>query len=258
MVNKTVLPLSPTDMVAFFKNKDAEFTIDYEASLANLSNPKFLLMYIANLGLKCNIDTITPKLMKEYMQLKEFADILNLKLTHANILYLAKFGEMLFTDNEYLWSMDDCIEFAKNHNSLLLNQMAFLNSIPLYVLTKLNATEGEQHGPYKDLLVRTVSDEKFDDIGYSTVQLFTVSSFLLRYLHANVPLEDQIYYTQYFDEYMFNGSNIFAYIMNDKNEYACLCQLAASADAGDADAITTLEDIMNKMNTIITSSDVPS
>jgi len=189
------------------------------------------------------------------MQLKEFADILNLKLTHANILYLAKFGEMLFTENEYTWSMEECIDFAKNHNGILLNQIAFLNSIPLYILSKLNAPEGETHGPFKEQLVTTVSDEKYDDIGYSVIQLFTVSTFLLRYLHANVPLEYQIYYTQYFDEYMFNGSNMFAYIMNDKNEYAGLCQLAANADAGDEDAITLLNDLMDKMNTIISSTD---
>ena len=122
MVSNTVLPLSPTDMVEFFKNKDVEYTIDYEASLKNLNSPKFLLMYIANLGLKCNIDTVTTELMVDYMQLKEFADILNFKLTHANILYLAKFGEMLFTENEYTWSMEECIDFAKNHNGILLNK----------------------------------------------------------------------------------------------------------------------------------------
>lgn len=242
-------------MVEFFKNKDVEYTIDYEASVKNLSNPKFLLMYIANLGLKCNIDTITTELMVGYMELKEFADILNLKLTHANILYLAKFGEMLFTDDEYVWSLDESIDFAKTHHDLLISQMAFLNSIPLYILTKLNAPEGEAHGPLKDQLINTTCDEKFDCIGYSVIQLFAVTSFLLRYLHANIPLEDQIYYTQYFDEYMFNGSNMFAYIMNDKNEYAGLCQLAADADAGDKDAVALLYDLMDKMNTIVSSSD---
>lgn len=253
-MEKVTLPLSPTDMVGFFKDKTKTYLIDYHASLENLNNPKFLLMYIANLGLSCNIDIITPELLKEYMQLKEFSDILNLKRTHANVLYLAKYGEMIYGDHEYLMSFDDCVEFASTHHKLLIHQMAFLNSIPLYILTRMGAKDGDDAGRLNHELVTTVSNEQYDEIGYSLVKLFTIKDFLLAYLHTNVALEDQIYFTRYFDEYMFSGSNIFSYVFNDKNAYAGLFELASDVDAGCEDAIATLNIIMAQMQTILAAN----
>lgn len=250
-MDKTILPLSPTDMVEFFKNKEQEYMIDYQASLENLSSPKFLLMYIANLGLRCRIDKLPFELVLSYIQLKEFTNITNLQQAHANILYLAKFGEALFEVGEHDMSIDDCIAFATQNNKALINQMALLNSIPLFVLSRLGASEDEQFGPLKDQLVTSSTDKQFDDIGYSVIQLFTVSEFLISYLHANIPIEDQIYFTRYFDEYMFNGNNIFAYVFNPKNEYASLCQLISQADMGDVESSDKLTDMVSKMRTIL-------
>jgi len=250
-VEKIVLPLTPTDMVEFFKDKNQAYLIDYHASLANLSNPKFLLMYIANLGLNCNIDVITHELMDEYMRLKEFSEVQNLKITHANILGLAKHGDMFYTDHPHLWSIDECIDFATQHHSLLIPQMAFVNSIPLYMLTKLGAGEGEEFGPLHDTLITTVTDEQFDEIGYSVVKLFTIKDFLMAYLCTNIPLSDQIYYTRYFDEYMFNGGNIFSYVFNDKSAYAGLITLAAEMDAGDTVAGDKIKQLMIDMQAML-------
>lgn len=237
-------------MVDFFKNKDQQYVIDVNASIENLVNPKFLLMYIANLGLRCDVDIITDELMEEYMQLKEFTNIMNLQRTHANILYLAKFGEMLYFDYEYAWCMDECVEFAKTHHNILLNQLAFLNSIPLYLLTRLGATDTEEFGPLKDQLITTQTDKQFDEIGYSVVKLFTIKDFLMAYLHANIPLSDQIYYTRYFDDYMFNGSNIFTYVFNEKNAYAGLFQLIVETETDD-ESKKRLELLLDQMTPII-------
>lgn len=254
-MEKIVLPLSPTDMVAFFADKEQEYLIDFHESIKNLSNPKFLLMYIANLGLTCNIDVITPKLLEEYMQLKEFCNVVNLKLTHANVLYLAKYGEVLYTEQDRLLSLDDSIDFAMTHHNILIHQMAFLNSMPLYILTRLGAKEGDRYGPLKERLVTLESDEQYDEIGYSLIQLFTVPDFLLAYLHTNIPLEDQIYFVRYFDEYMFNGGNIFSYVFHEKNAYAGLFQLVSDMDAGDDEATTTVTNLLADMQAILATND---
>lgn len=250
-MNKVTLPLSPTDMVGFFNDKSTEYLIDYHASVKNLNNPKFLLMYIANLGLSCNIDIITPELLLEYMQLKEFSEVQNLKRTHANVLYLAKHGDMLYTDHDLVMPMDDCIAFIINNRALLMHQMAFVNSIPLYMMTRLGVQEGDECGPLKKQLVQHTSNCQYEELGYSLIKLFTIKDFLLAYLHTNIPIEDQIYFTRYFDEYMFNGGNIFSYVFNEKNAYAGLFDLAAVVETEDTTAANTINTLMTQMQAMI-------
>ena len=234
-------------MVEFFKNKDKHYIIDSDASVKNLVSPKFLLMYIANLGLHCDIDNITPELILEYMKLKEFTNIANLQYTHANILNLAKHGEMLYSEDAGLMPMDECIEVAKNNNELLIHQLALINSIPLYILTRLGASEDEPFGPLYDTVITHKTNDQFDDIGYSVIKLFSIPDFLLSFLSTNIPIEDQIYFTRYFDEYMFNGSNIFSYIFNNKNAYAGLCQLLSDVEAGNEESQAIMSTLIANM-----------
>jgi hypothetical protein len=248
MTNKVILPLSPTDMVEFFKNKEQSYVIDYEKSVENLTNPKFLLMYVANLGLKCEIDKVDHELMAEYMILKEFTDITNLRENHANILYLAKFGEMLKIESEYSWKIDDCIDFAKTHHDILIPQMAFTNSIPLYIFSRLYAEEGELYGPLKEEIVQHEEPGQIDEIGYSLIKLFTLKEFLLAYLAKNIPLQEQVYFTRYFDEYMFSGSNLFSYVFSEKNIYANIIHLLTSESSDDKQR---LDDVINDMKSIL-------
>ena len=79
-----------------FEDRDRIFFIDYEKSVENMNNPKFLLMYVANLGLNCMIDKVTPELLENYMTMREATNIINLRYVHANVLYLAKYGDVLF------------------------------------------------------------------------------------------------------------------------------------------------------------------
>lgn len=228
--------------------------IDYEKSIQKITSPKFILLYIANMGMVCNIDKITPELMSEYMKLNEFSDIANLHHTHANILHLAKYGEMLSDDVDWAWTIDECIDFAQVNHSILIPQLAFINSMPLYLLTHMSAEGNNINKRNYDTIVSLQTNERIDEIGYSVIKLLTLSGFLLSMLRTNIPLSHQIYFTSYFDECIFNGNSLFAYMFDGNNEYTGLVVLITEAVSENGeDAMATLSSLMHNMQQLVHS-----
>ena len=245
-MNKTTLPLSPQQMVEFFKNKDEKLTIDYNKSLYNVKSPKFLLMYIANLGLTCDVDVVTDELLYEYLTLTEFTDIQNLQYIHANILYLGKYGEVLYDELLTYYSVDDMIRFIQANPTLIQTQMAFINSMPLFIDAHKGIGEDE---PNKEHAKKS-TDKLYDELGFSIISLFSLSDFLMSYLRLNIDIKDQIYFTRYFDEYMYGGKNLFGLFNNNMNSYMGLVQLVTDAEH-DAEAKQVLDDLTNTMTNIL-------
>jgi len=246
MSELTVLPLSPEDMVEFFKDKERRYTIDYRGSLENLQSPKFLLTYIANLGIRCDMNECPDELMAEYMILKEQAPVRNLCIAHGNILSMGKHGEM-WEDVDELFDVERTVAFIQNHPDLVLMQMAFLNSLPLFTLTRmdLEPDSGEGEPNIREHLPEGVveTDAAYEELGFTLLDLIMKEDFLLYYLHDNPPMEDQIYFTRYFEEYMFGGRNLFYYLYKETNGYMSLVRLATLAAKGDEEAQKSLDKV---------------
>jgi len=201
MTEKVVtLPLSPTDMVEFFKDKSQLFVVDMEQTTSSL-NERSLLLYLANLGVHCSFTEITDELMAEYVALKEMVNSPDLMGIHANILGYIKYGEVFFPALEPVFPIDRMIAFAEAHADLLAEQLVFLDSFMLYALTR---TDGYD----KDSITR-VDDTLYDSINMSLISLLNFEDFMIVYSQDVPELSEQTYYARYFDEYMFRGKNLF-------------------------------------------------
>jgi len=206
-VNKVTLPLSPTDMVEFFKDKEQHYEIDVDATLTDL-NERAMLLYLSNLGIKCSFSKVTPTLMKEYMTMKDFVNAPMLQAIHANILYFLKYFNKAPDNIAYkaalsFFDFDEMSKFILDNQSLLIEQCVFLDSFLLYAETRK-----KDHG----IEYKNVDKELHDELGFSLLSLLTYEDFMIIY-HKEIPtpMEQQIYYTKYFDEYMFKGKNLFHY-----------------------------------------------
>lgn len=248
------LPLSPTQMVEFFKNKHVIYEIDYESSIKNLKNDSTLLRYIANLNIQCNINAITPELMVEYFKLSDVANIINLNKIYLNILFYAKYGQR-YDANDDLIMEEHIQQFIIDNPVLVVIHDAFLNSIPLYVFTRpdLNKDLVKQFiGEYVDDINYKTVDNTVDELGFSILTPFNNGDFMLQYFQSNVAFENQIYFTRYFDEYMFNGKNLFFYFENENNSYFKLLKLLTNVNSGDIEAkenLTNLFKLLHGTNT---------
>ena len=128
------LPLSPTAIVHYFSNKDDLYDVDFDSSINNLTEVSMLL-YLSNLGIKCNINKITTKLLVNYMTIKEFVDIPVLAETMANVLYFAKYGEVVYEEALQLYSVEDIKTFISLNMNMVTDQLMFLDSIFLFILS---------------------------------------------------------------------------------------------------------------------------
>ena len=91
----------------------------------------------------------------------------------------------------------------------------------------------------------------YDEIGISIPLLFGFEDFLLMYLHQNIPVEDQLYFTRYFDEYIFGGKNLFAFFDSEENSFMGLVKLATAAASGDKQYQTVAESLIEKVTGLV-------
>lgn len=231
-MNKKTLPLAPMDMVAFFKDKTQVCYVDYDASLENLKSPLFIATYAANLGLMCNLDKITPEFMVSYMtSTSTSCTILNAQRVHANILYYAKCQEILYTDVLDLFTEQQICEFIKANVDMIWLQVKFVNSIELYITTcgDRDDSEGAVDESLATKYHTPVDEQLHPEIGFTVLKLFGLEEFLMIWNEHYVPLNEQTYFKRYFEEYMFDGNNMFSKVAVPGNLYFGLAVFIADA-----------------------------
>lgn len=202
---KTILPLSPLDMVEFFKDKEKIFIIDYDESKKEMS-PKSILIYLSNLQINCEFTSIDNELVTEYLYLKDLCNVPELDLFIANLVYTLKYG-VPFIDTQ---SFED---FGKEVLDANIEVITFykelMDSSSKYILSK-NFEELKENGP---------KIEYPDPLGFCFLNLYKIPDFLIAFLEDIKPLEDQVYFGEYFndDNHIFKGKNLFAYFSNPDN-----------------------------------------
>jgi len=201
-LKKVTLPLSPENMVEFFKDKDQVYEINVSDTLADMTE-RAMMMYISNLGLKCAFDHVSSTMMEEYMVMKNFLESPMLTAIHANIIYFLKYQEIPYTIALEDFDIEAIIKFIDEHEDLVIEQAVFLDSFLLYITT---CKEGEVIP-----VGQPVDTELHDELGFSIIKLLNHEDFMIVFSKTIPPLDEQTYYTQYFDEYMFKGKNLFYY-----------------------------------------------
>ena len=234
MTKKVTLPLTPDVMVEFFKDKSTVYEVDLEASLSAL-NERSMLTYLANLGINCSFTQVNDNLLREYLTMKNFTNIHVLQLIHANLLYYAKYNEVLYPETLELFNEEHMIEFLQANVDVIVEQLVFLDSMMLYMLTRSLGEDEEQE------LTLLVDDQVYDEIGFSVIQLVDLSDFLICYSTVMPELDEQTYYARYFDEYMFQGKNLFHYACHGAFFGLIAKITAARENADDQKELDTLD-----------------
>ncbi len=201
-LKKVTLPLSPEDMVEFFKDKDQYYMVDVAETLTKM-NERGMLSYISNLGMKCALNYVSPIIMEEYMRMKNFIEIPMLTAIHANILCFLKFHEVPYPPGLDDFGEEAIMSFIENNQELVIEQCVFLDSFLLYIESRKEGYEIDEKQP--------TDRDLHDELGFSLLKLMTYEDFMIVFSKRIPPIHEQTYYTKYFDEYMFKGKNLFHY-----------------------------------------------
>jgi len=231
-VIKTELPLPAELMVQFFNDKSQIFEIDYLKTKENLV-PKSMLVYLANLKIDCDFDFIDAELMKEFMMLKETTNITNLQYMYANILYYGKYNEILYDDFLPPFSIE---QFISDNNTIVRHHINVLNSLPLFVSACYKRQEQNDVTVTQNVVDHLKTDNRVhSEFGFAMLGLFQLSDFMMAFMEDTLPLEEQTYFVQYFDEFMFGGKNLFYYFSHPNNTYFGLATILTGVLIDDDD-----------------------
>ena len=210
-MKRITLPFSPQDMVEFFKDKSSFYEVDFDETL-KVMNEKSMLMYLSNLNIACTFTSINKTLVYEYITAKELPNIEILKHIHCNLLHLVKYGNMLYDVCFGVFNAQDHLDFVIDNEETLVEQTMVMDSITLYIITRGIEIADDDDRPLSAIqdLTTNIDNTIHECIGHTLFLLIAFDDFPIMFSCTVPALSDQVYYSRYFDEYMFSGSNLFS------------------------------------------------
>lgn len=203
------LPLTDEELLEFVENQDKVF--DIEITNDEFDN-KTSLIYISNLNIKCNclFNDSNKKLdfIKEYLLSNRIVSIENvekmlLKIILISIGYKLKDFEADITEEE-------CEKFIKDNEELISKLQTFLDSLVIYGISTY-VQEDKKKDFMKD--IETIDDAEY--IGLNVVNLLKYQELSFYYVFRNIG--EQYNFVKQFNDYIFDGKNLFYYFNNDNN-----------------------------------------
>lgn len=203
------LPLTDEELLEFVENQDKVFDID-------IVNDEFdnrtSLIYISNLNIKCNclFNDSNKKLdfIKEYLLSSRIVSIENIeKMVIKVILY--SIGYKL-KDFEADITEEECEKFIKDNEELVSKLQTFLDSLVIYGISTY-VQEDKKKDFMKD--IETIDDAEY--IGLNIVNLLKYKELSFYYVFRDIG--EQYNFVKQFNDYIFDGKNLFYYFNNDNN-----------------------------------------
>jgi len=229
LIRSTTAPIGMDDLKEGFTNPDIVFLIDYDKSVMR---GKQILTYLSNLDVPCDIkfgpETTTAErkeLILEYMKLRNLVKCPSLALTVGTILTAIKnIGDFYDVIGNPVLNKDEIIEFIEE-NKLLVNQWrVVMDSMIIYTLS-INTKYREAFGDPKDQF-HQIDDDKA--IGNNFVNLFSLPFFLECYY--SVLGEECHYFTKQFEDYMFEGKNLYYWFMRPGNPLPAILETMGTVE----------------------------
>jgi hypothetical protein len=185
---ETAVPIPIDVLKQYFEDKSTSFMIDYEKS--ELKGSK-LITYLSNLDIPCDVKNYDEELIGEYLNSTMIVNIPALEMEVLSLIMMHKMNEEVpFKEEVESWE--------KKIDSLTLYNMYTLNDEDIKEWVKQHPTDDT-----KDLKgVNFISLLKNEE----TYCLFEL-----------IKQENLTYYSNYFEEYMFKGKNLFSYWANENN-----------------------------------------
>lgn len=200
-VIETIAPISLDHLKVYFTDKETLFKINYADS--ELKEDK-LFVYLSNLELPCDLvfssDEEVMAAVKSYLHFSHILSVPILEnLTISLLLQFKGIGEDKIWPEEFL-----------NENSTILNSwVQKLDSLTIYNLYTVDSEE------LKDYVKTFKEDNTGSTEGINFVSLLKNPNFYMFY--NSIDENNLTYYSTYFEEYMFKGSNLYSYWANENN-----------------------------------------
>jgi hypothetical protein len=200
-VIETIAPISLDHLKVYFTDKETLFKINYADS--ELKEDK-LFVYLSNLELPCDLvfssDEEVMAAVKSYLHFSHILSVPILEnLTISLLLQFKGIGEDKIWPEEFL-----------NENSVILNSwVQKLESLTIYNLYTVDSED------LKDYVKTFKEDNTSSTEGINFVSLLKNPNFYMFY--NSIDENNLTYYSTYFEEYMFKGSNLYSYWANENN-----------------------------------------
>lgn len=192
---ETTAPISIEDLKKYFTNKDTFYIIDYSKSEMKGSK---LLTYLSNLDLPVDIKEPDMNLVKDYLSGISLVNIDSLENIVINILLQYK----------NLVKEDNYKNFIEENKELVSQWSDKLDSLTIYNVYIIKSEELRSYAQ------NFPKDETKDLVGVNFLSLLKHERFYSFYNKINKNIK---FYTNYFNDYMFRGKNMFSYWANSNN-----------------------------------------
>lgn len=209
---KTTAPIAIEDLKKYFEDKTVVFDIVYKDS--QLKGEK-LLVYISNLDIPCTItfedDDELFSLVDEYLKFNMIVNLPILENVTTELLLQLKGINPVINQKH----IDD-------RKEQLLKWAEKLESMPLFNFYSIDLDEFKE-------FVKAHPEDNTDSLeGVNFVKLFANDRFFEFY--SGDPMFAPKYYSTYFNEYMFKGTNLYSYWANENNPMFLLTWGVASGN----------------------------
>jgi len=196
---QTAAPISIEHLKLYFEDKETFYEIDYASS--TIKGDK-LLVYISNLDIPCDIITSSQDEMLEILEAYlDSSFLVNLpSLEFKVISLLLQYKEIIAVENE---------EVLDRVKDKLCKWTEKLDSLPLFNMYTINDQSLKEWVKNEH-----ATDETQELIGINFVSLLKHTDF---YTFYESFMFEPRYYSAYFNEYMFKGSNLYAFWANKNN-----------------------------------------
>lgn len=208
---KTPAPIDIADLKKYFVDKETFFEIDYAAS--TIKEEK-LLVYISNLDLPCDIvfgDEDALELVRCYLESNFLVNLPSLEELTISLLLQHK-------GIQEVQNPDMLAELKPQLDSWVQK----LDSLPLFNMYCLNDLEMQEW-----VTSQHPQNDTADLTGVNFVSLLKYTDFYQFYEKIE---GEPTFYSEYFNEYMFKGNNLFSYWANVNNPMFLLTSSIANQD----------------------------
>jgi hypothetical protein len=199
---ETIAPIAIEDLKKYFVDKSTLYIIDYSKS--QIKEQK-LLTYLSNLEIPCDIDlskldaSEMYELLKAYMETTVIVNLLSLELLIIDVLKEAK----------GLNKKEVHKEFISANKELIDSWISKLDSLTLYNMYAINNDEFQAFAKqFPEDVDRSLN-------GINFISLLKNPHFYDFY--KKIETDKLKFYTNYFNDYMFKGKNLYHYWANQNN-----------------------------------------
>jgi hypothetical protein len=198
----TVAPIPMEDLKKFFIDKDVRYIIDYNNS--SLKDKK-LLIYLSNLEIPADINFSNCKEEEFKIMFDSYIRLENI----CNVFSLEKLMIEVIKQRKKLISNESLEKLIQGNEEVIDSWISKLDSLTIYNMYIIDNEE------FKSYAESYPHDETDSLLGINFVNLLKHINFYDTYNHID---ENNIkFYTKYFNEYIFKGSNLYTYWANENN-----------------------------------------